>query len=224
MDKKVIALFCKSPRLFKVKTRLAKAITPESALSLYEALLEHQIKTIKDSKYEYCAFIESESENPNTEWFIKRKIPFVCCKGDSFGSQLQFVHDSLFKKGYSKIIICSSDSPSMTAENLSETFNLLNFSSAVIGPCFDGGWYLLGLNKSLPELFLNLEYGKSTAEENLEVALKLRDLTVKKIETLPDIDIIGDISDNIRFMNSHKAHFSKKIYDLLKVFASDKQL
>ena len=53
-----------------------------------------------------------------------------------------------------------SDSPDLPKSIINESFGLLLSKQAevVLGPCHDGGYYLVGLRKPYPELFRNIPW------------------------------------------------------------------
>jgi glycosyltransferase A (GT-A) superfamily protein (DUF2064 family) len=49
-----------------------------------------------------------------------------------------------FNKNYEKLIVIGSDSPDIPSGIITDAFNKLEKYDSVIGPCKDGGFYLLG--------------------------------------------------------------------------------
>ena len=68
-------------------------------------------------------------------------------KGDSFAEKLVNEIDSILQLGYEKIIVVGSDSPDLNVSHILHTKELLNAGHRlVLGPSFDGGVYLIGLD------------------------------------------------------------------------------
>jgi glycosyltransferase A (GT-A) superfamily protein (DUF2064 family) len=59
----------------------------------------------------------------------------------------------LFDQGFKKALIIGSDCYQLRTELLQEAIQLLETHQVVIGPTFDGGYYLLGTDDFVPELF-----------------------------------------------------------------------
>ena len=60
-----------------------------------------------------------------------------------------------------------------------------------MGPALDGGYYLLGLKKEHPEIFINKNWGTSTVRKNT-----MKHLEKENVHLLPmlnDIDVIEDL-------------------------------
>ena len=61
-----------------------------------------------------------------------------------------------------KAIIVGSDCASLTPEIIKTALNKLDEYPFVIGPTFDGGYYLLGMNSFEPSVFENIEWSTET--------------------------------------------------------------
>ena len=101
-----------------------------------------------------------------------------------------------FKKGYKHIIGIGSDLPDLKAELLDLAIKKLKTSDTVMGPSFDGGYYLIGMKKFMPFLFQNKPWSennllKITAKEILQKGYSLDKLTL-----LNDIDNIEDLKNS----------------------------
>ncbi|NOR46927.1 MAG: DUF2064 domain-containing protein, partial [Methanosarcinaceae archaeon] len=49
------------------------------------------------------------------------------------------------QQGYEKVVILDSDSPNLPSKYIYDGLECLDKTDAVIGPCLDGGYYLIGL-------------------------------------------------------------------------------
>jgi glycosyltransferase A (GT-A) superfamily protein (DUF2064 family) len=67
--------------------------------------------------------------------------------GATFGERLEHAVEQLAGLGYSKIVIVGSDCPSLTADDVSNAFQLLDRKRLVLGPDHRGGCYLIGLHR-----------------------------------------------------------------------------
>jgi hypothetical protein len=63
----------------------------------------------------------------------------------------------------------------------------------VIGPALDGGYYLLGMNSLIPELFSNISWSSDQVLQQSISKLKLLNRSVTLLESLSDIDRIEDL-------------------------------
>ncbi|MBL0110440.1 MAG: glycosyltransferase [Saprospiraceae bacterium] len=93
---------------------------------------------------------------------------------------------------YEKILIIGSDCPGITNDIIEQAYTALDFHDVVIGPSHDGGYYLLGMNTLIPELFQHIPW--STDQVLLETikVLQHKRLLYKLLPTLRDVDTIED--------------------------------
>lgn len=189
----VLILFIKNPALGKVKTRLAKSIGDEKALEVYWELLNEAIKIAShidlNCKKEiwYSDFI-NENDQIDTNTFDKKLQ-----RGEHLGERMSDSFRSAFENGFKKAVIIGSDCPDLTTDKIESSFGLLDDHDMVIGPSFDGGYYLLGLRKYHPELFSGIEWSSSKVLNTTIQIAKNLDLKVRKLPELNDIDTIEDL-------------------------------
>lgn len=113
-----------------------------------------------------------------------------------------------------------ADSPLLTEHHLQLALTALQTHDAVLGPCPDGGFYLLGLNRCPPHLFSRLPWSTSnTAAKTLE-RLRQHEFSVHQLPPLFDVDTADDLAILGEALNRHPlaapathswyaAHFSR---------------
>ena len=82
-------------------------------------------------------------------------------KGD-LGQKMLDAFQYGFSLGYKKIIIIGSDLYSLRLKHIESAFEKLENYDVVIGPALDGGYYLLGLNSMIPEIFKQKKWSTSS--------------------------------------------------------------
>ena len=195
-----IIIFVRNPELGKVKTRLAKEIGDEQTLQVYIELLHHThditLDVDADRFVYYADYINDNDlwENKN----FKKKLQ----EGKTLGNRMMLAFFELFQQGYSKIIIVGSDCPELTAFIIEDAFDKLDNTEVVIGPSSDGGYYLLGLTKLIPELFNNKQWSTDTVlADTIKDAVSLKKSCSFLME-LYDIDTADDLR---RYLEMQKA-------------------
>ena len=173
-EKLLLVIMAKAPIPGEVKTRLLTDITPAAATDLYCCFLQDRITemsllqgidlalayTPEDAKTYFTAF-----PSLGFELFPQ--------SGQDLGERL---HNILVQKsieGYDAIAILDSDSPDLPRSIVQEAFALLTSgrAEAVFGPCFDGGYYLVGLLKPHPELFQEIPWSTALVlKKTLDIA------------------------------------------------------
>ena len=150
MQKQLLIIFVKNIVLGKVKTRLAKTIGNSGAFNVYKALYNiTQTETLKIDvdRHIYFSDIVINSSWPNDEKFVQN--------GNGIGERMLNAFKDGFDKGYEQIILIGSDLPDISERIINTGFNALKHSEIVFGPAQDGGYYLVGMNKMSPNIFLN---------------------------------------------------------------------
>ncbi|MFY7742792.1 MAG: TIGR04282 family arsenosugar biosynthesis glycosyltransferase [Flavobacterium sp.] len=184
-----LIIFTRNPQLGMVKTRLAKTIGDEKALQVYTDLLSHTMNVTQQltcDKFVFYDEIIVNNDGWTDDFFYKRKQ-----LGVDLGARMQHAFEQLFEMGYQKCIIIGSDLFDLSANHIQEAFQKLDNADVVLGPAEDGGYYLLGLKKVIPSVFINKHWGTSSV---LTDTLKdLENHQVECIETLNDIDTFEDL-------------------------------
>ncbi|MEM6966273.1 MAG: TIGR04282 family arsenosugar biosynthesis glycosyltransferase [Bacteroidota bacterium] len=154
-----LIIFIKNIEKGKVKTRLAATVGDDRALEIYKTLLAHtrKVTTAVDAErfLFYSSFIEKKDEW-SEDFFIK-KIQ----RGDDLGARMVNAFSEVLKK-QDKVVIIGSDCISLTPKILQMAFEKLDEVPFVIGPTFDGGYYLLGMNRLETSLFENMEWSTAS--------------------------------------------------------------
>ena len=69
------------------------------------------------------------------------------------------------------MVLIGSDCPNITPEIINDAFESLTHSDVVLGPTFDGGYYLVGMAKKFHDIFSDITYStESVLEETLSLA------------------------------------------------------
>src|SRR5439155_1035088 len=74
--------------------------------------------------------------------------------------RLIFAAEDLFKVGFASVCLINSDSPTVPAETFTQAADLLRLPGdrIVLGPCDDGGYYLIGFKKLHREIFERIDW------------------------------------------------------------------
>lgn len=202
MQENLIIIFARNPKLGKVKTRLAKTIGDFAALETYKILMKHTANMVEKSNAEKIMFY-SEYIDHNDVW-AKIKCKKVKQSEGDLGEKMQTAFEYAFELGYKKIVIIGSDVYSLKTEHIDSAFTQLQTHDVVIGPAHDGGYYLLGLNFIIPELFEQKKWGTSSVLEN--TLADLNKLNVTLLEPLNDIDTYEDLKKEPQLLKQLNIH------------------
>ena len=86
-------------------------------------------------------------------------------------------------KGHEKAIIIGSDCPQLSTPIIQEAFDALDHHDTVIGPTYDGGYYLLGMKNLYPFLFDDMRWSVDDVFNTTISRMQEHGLTCKKLTT-----------------------------------------
>jgi rSAM/selenodomain-associated transferase 1 len=185
-QKNILLLFIKNARLGTVKTRLAATIGSQAALQIYQILLTKSRESALLSNSDRWLWYSDEITEKD-EWssdFFTKKVQ----SSGNLGDRMSDAFRQAFEAGAEKVVIMGSDCPEITGEIIDAAFNLLAANNVVIGPTFDGGYYLLGMNQYYPGLFDNVEWStENVFPTTIEICANAG-LSVGLLPQLSDID------------------------------------
>ena len=197
MTNNALIIFTRNPELGKVKTRLASTIGDEKALEIYKDLLLHTMETTKNIDGDVFVFYDKKIEE-NDIWPNETYHKFVQ-SGEDLGEKMQNAFQKLFDLKYQNCIIIGSDLFDLNEKLISDAFQMLDKNDVVIGPAEDGGYYLLGLKKIIPEIFKNKKWGTSSVFK--DTIKDLENLKIEYTKKLNDIDTFEDLEKSNYYKN-----------------------
>ncbi|MDA9267776.1 TIGR04282 family arsenosugar biosynthesis glycosyltransferase [Salibacteraceae bacterium] len=183
--------FVKNPEIGRVKTRLAKTIGDEQALSIYQKLLLYTKEITKGLNADKSVYYSEHIDN-NDLWdnmLFSKHLQ----RGDDLGERMQNAFADAFAQGKERVIIIGSDCLELETYMIKEAFAVLENNDVVLGPAKDGGYYMIGMTAFLPTLFEDKNW--STDDLLMDTILDLKKMNAKYylLKTLNDIDTIEDL-------------------------------
>jgi rSAM/selenodomain-associated transferase 1 len=185
----------------------------ENSARLYSAFLKDRINQVKSiENIDHIIAYTPKTSEQYFESLIPPGFKLIPQHGPDLGARLDNVFSQLFSEGHKKVIIIDSDSPNLPIDYIISGFKELDNSDIVIGPCDDGGYYLIGLKYWLCELFSNIPWStEKVTSVTVEKAVELE----KKISMLKewyDVDIIDDLKRLRDDLNLNNANEKKENY------------
>lgn len=162
--KKALITFVKAPLPGTVKTRLQADIGVEKTVKIYKSFITEitsrcsRIKGV--DRFLGCA--PSKDHDFLKEISGKYKMKLFNQRGNDLGKKIVNAFNDHFKKGYAKVVLIGSDSPTIPVKYISKAFNELERNDFVLGPCCDGGMYLIGAKEKIePKVFQKIPWDTS---------------------------------------------------------------
>ena len=213
MDKqveKLLVIVAKQPIPGRVKTRLFPKLSPEVAADLYRCFLQDRIKEVSSLNGVDRAIAYTPEDAKETFASLALDgFELFAQRGKHLGERLSNIFLEKLSQGYEAVSIVDSDSPDLPKSLINESFELLLTRQAdiVLGPCYDGGYYLVGMRKPHPELFRNIPWStENVLSVTLEKARKMG-LNVRLLSIWNDLDTFEDL---VEFYNMYKDRLLSK--------------
>ena len=198
-----LILFAKPPRAGRVKTRLVENLGREGAARLYACFLRDAAKTARALREArpgvglVCEWAlergETLDEFPLADWlpgaFLHRAQT-----GAGLGGRMAAALGRCLAFGRHAVLI-GTDFPDLPHEVLGDAFESLASTDApkiTLGPAADGGYYLIGMNRFVPEIFSGIPWSTS---EVLSYTLERADALGIGTSLLPEWRDVDDADD-----------------------------
>jgi glycosyltransferase A (GT-A) superfamily protein (DUF2064 family) len=117
----------------------------------------------------------------------------IAQKGEGLAAGLTSVFAHFAEGHQRRVIAFNSDSPHLPPSVLEAAFETLAAHDLVVGPTYDGGYYLVGAKASHPTLFTGDQMGTSSALERLLSQAGVLELSVGFADPFYDIDVADDL-------------------------------
>ena len=185
-----LLIFVRNPQKGRVKTRLARTLGEEAAYNIYLQLLAHtrQVALAVEAKrlVFYSHFIDTNDQwtFPGFEKHLQAGDPDLGARMEA-AFQLALTH-------HNKAVIIGSDCIQLSPAILDSAFAALDSFPYVLGPAFDGGYYLLGMRKPTPSLFSDITWSTPTVAAETLRRINALGASTFVLPTLADIDEAED--------------------------------
>ena len=183
----------KVPLLGTVKTRLQSILSPEECARLAAAFLyDAVIKANRACENVILAYAPAGQKNL-LEYLIASQTLLIEQKGDNLGERMAGAFEFAFSE-CSPVVMIGTDSPTFPVDYITEAFEALETDAEIVlGKATDGGFYLIGLRKPIPELFDKIAWSSPAVFE--QITRNIKDLGIEELTLIPehyDVDIPDD--------------------------------
>jgi uncharacterized protein len=192
-----LIVFTRYPVPGKTKTRLIPALGAAGAANLHRQMTEHTLAQARQIRADGVAieihYAGATADRELADWLGADLVYRSQGDGD-LGERMALSIKTALQAGHDRVIIIGTDCPGLTTDILQLAFQQLHDRDLVLGPAIDGGYYLIGLRRFMPELFVGISWGTSAVrQQTIEIATKLG-LSMGDLPLLADIDRPEDLS------------------------------
>jgi uncharacterized protein len=191
-----LIIFTRYPELGKAKTRLIPALGLEGATHCHRQMVEHCLREVRQVQASHDLDVEIQFVGGTMlqmqAWLGPDLTYRVQGSGD-LGDRLSHACQTAFNEGGQSVLLIGTDCPGLNAPGLVAALHQLQHHDVVLGPALDGGYYLMGLQKFVPELFQGIAWSTDRVlAETVAIAQRLH-LTTQCLPQLSDVDYPADL-------------------------------
>jgi rSAM/selenodomain-associated transferase 1 len=190
---RVLVIMAKAPKPGAVKTRLTPSIPLQAVAAFYGCLLGDTLALARSLGSVEIAIMCPDSDVRELARLAGHRAQVVGQKGEGLAAGLTSVFAYFATDRQRRIIAFNSDSPHLPCSVLEQAFETLAARDVVVGPTYDGGYYLVGAKASHPTLFTDDGMGTSSALERLLSRARVLELCVGFADPFYDIDVVDDL-------------------------------
>jgi rSAM/selenodomain-associated transferase 1 len=190
----VVCVFLKPPVAGEVKTRLIPAVGAEGAAALAEAFFRDTWSCVESLNWADPVVATTGSVDGK---ILPRPETHVWLQGSGdLGARIErMLRRALRQTRYAMAL--GADSPGLPRSFLERAHEALQSADAVLGPCDDGGFYLLGVRECPLGLLSGISWSQSTTSAHTLDQLNELGLKATVLDRWYDIDRPEDL-DRVR--------------------------
>lgn len=179
-----LVLMAKEPRCGAVKSRLARDIGAVAATRFYRRTLASiSARLVPDARWRTLIAATPDTSIESALW--PPEAALMEQGPGNLGARMQRVFDFLPP---GPAVIIGTDIPEITCRHISHAFSALGSSDAVLGPCDDGGYWLVGLRRTPKVLDIFAGVRWSSPHTLGDTLANLEGRHVAMLEPLGDVD------------------------------------
>jgi hypothetical protein len=206
---RILMVVAKAPARGQTKTRLGATIGLDAAAEFYQCLLLDVLDVVRRVPGVTPAIAYTPA---GSEAFFRETAPdfeLILQQGEDLGARLDHVLTSSLNAGYAQAAVISSDAPLIAPSAIAQAFEALDSGADVaLGPCDDGGYYLMAIKSPQPQLLRPIQMSTPRVLQDTLAAAALLNLRVTLLPMTRDIDTADDLSriqDELTHLPNHVA-------------------
>ena len=194
--KAILVVMAKAPLPGRVKTRLCPPLSASQAAAVYDCFLQDRLREMGDlSGCDRAIAYTPEAAALRFRAYAAQSFDLFPQQGLDLGERMHNIFVDSCREGYGAVVVIGSDSPDLPKSIVQQAFERLSsgMTDVVFGPATDGGYYLVGMKETHPELFANVPW---STEKVLSTSLGIARALGIKTSLLPawsDIDTYHDL-------------------------------
>ena len=154
-DERAVLVMAKAPRAGLAKTRLAPMLGHDRCASLQAALIT-RAATTATAVTPGATFLAFDPPDARDELagLLPAGVELLPQRGGHLGERMAAAVTDVYAVHQGLLAVVGTDIPLLGARHLRGTFaELATGADVVLGPAYDGGYYLAGMTRPVPSLF-----------------------------------------------------------------------
>jgi rSAM/selenodomain-associated transferase 1 len=195
MSDRLLLIMAKTPHPGAVKTRLCPPLTPGLAADLYRAFLRDTLALGAGLPGTDLGVVHPPSADDHAlRTLLAPGVLLWPQEGDGLEAGLSGAFARAFADGYRRVVVMSSDSPTLPVAALEEAFAALDGHDVTLGPTLDGGYYLIGLTQPRRRLFEGIAWSTEAVYTQTQERAAECGLWVHATPPWHDVDTAADLA------------------------------
>ena len=208
MSGSAILVFAKVPEPGRVKTRLLSRLTGQQAAAVHRACLEDTVwQVARVPGCQKCLQVAAGSGQARklaAALELDRRWQVGVQRGPHLGARMRNAFASFFRAGCARVVIVGTDTPWMGSERILRALDLLDTADVVLGPCRDGGYYLAGARRLVPQMFRGIPWSTSQVFHRTIGALEKARVSYHLLPRDFDLDRPEDLARAARLLRENQ--------------------
>lgn len=195
VQRRALIIFTKYPQPGLAKTRLIPTLGAVGAADLQRSMTAATLKEMQALStvegvdiYVYFTGGSDRAMRSMFGDFCYRSQ----CEGD-LGTRMLSAFQDIFRESATQVITIGCDCPDLKRDLIREGFDLLGERDLVLGRAVDGGYYLIGLKRVIPELFRGIDWSTDRVLSQTTAIGDQLGLSIDYLPLLQDIDRPEDL-------------------------------
>lgn len=163
MRRRALVLMAKAPIAGEAKTRLGAAIGPELAAEVHAAFLEASLRTACGACDVVALMVPDARHAKALRPLVPGEVGVWVQGRPGLMAGISQAIERAMTEGAEEVVVGETDSPNLPPGHIATAFELLagEDPGIVLGPCADGGYYLVGVTGLTPSLARELFEGEA---------------------------------------------------------------
>lgn len=191
-----LLLFTRYPRAGTTKTRLIPVLGAMGAAETQRQMTEQVLSEVAPVQWQGLAELEVRftggTQRQLRRW-LGRSWRYRDQGAGDLGDRMARAFGEAFASGMERVVAIGSDCPQIDSTLLISALAALDRHDLVLGPADDGGYYLIGMRRFIPDLFQGIDWGTSQVFSQTTTIASHLNLSWAALPTLADVDRPEDL-------------------------------